>query len=175
MRLTKGENAPTFSVKDISGKTIRLEDYKGNHTLVAFFRYASCPFCNLRVHNLIERYDDLRAKGIDVIAFFESPKESILKYAGKKPTPFPIIPDPERKIYNLYGVETSWGKFFKSFVTGAGEFIRATKKGFLPGKMENNIAQMPADFFVYPDGKIHTAHYGNSLADHLPLKILLDI
>jgi len=55
MRLQAGQPAPDFLRPDIGGKTIRLGDYRGRYLLLSFYRYASCPFCNLRVHELLQR------------------------------------------------------------------------------------------------------------------------
>ncbi|MFQ3213478.1 MAG: peroxiredoxin Q/BCP, partial [Marivirga sp.] len=50
MKLDNTLTAPLFNRKDIFGRTINLEEYKDKKLLIAFFRHAGCPFCNLRVH-----------------------------------------------------------------------------------------------------------------------------
>ena len=55
MRLQAGQAAPDFLRPDIGGKTIRLSDYRGRYLLLSFYRYASCPFCNLRVNNIFSK------------------------------------------------------------------------------------------------------------------------
>ncbi len=107
MRLKEGEKAINFTVTDLSGKTISLEDFKDKKILLSFYRYASCPLCNLRISQLIQQYNDLKKKGLVIIAFFQSPKESMLQYVGKQNVPFLLIPDPEREIYKLYRIEKS--------------------------------------------------------------------
>lgn len=41
--LREGEEAPDFEVKDHTGKTQRLSDYRGRHVLLWFFPKADTP------------------------------------------------------------------------------------------------------------------------------------
>ena len=105
-----------------------------------------------------------------MLAFFESPKESIVKYVGKQNPPFSIITDPERTVYKKYGVESSWIAFFLSAFTRSYDGINAFLKGFLPYKLEGEIALLPADFLIDENHKISVAYYGKDIGDHLPLE-----
>ncbi len=167
MRLKEGNKAKLFSVTDFEGNNINLEDYKEKKLLLSFFRYASCALCNLRISQLIQEYDALKEKGLFIIAFFQSSMESMEQYVGKQEVPFPLIPDPERKIYKLFGVEKSWIKFIKGGLTKT--LNKAHKKGFKTGKREGQVNLVPADFLI-ENLVIKRAYYGNSIADHLPLK-----
>ena len=89
LRIKAGEKAREFSVKDIEGNPISLGDYQGKYVLLSFFRFASCPFCNLRVHRLSQRYDEWQAKGLEVIAVFESSSQTMQRFVGKQAPPFP--------------------------------------------------------------------------------------
>lgn len=168
MRLSQGQDAKAFEVTDIRDQRIALADYKGKKLMLAFFRYAGCPLCNLRIHHLIQRYPGYQAKGLNIVAFFESSKDTILQYTGKQNPPFPIVPDPECKIYDLYGVETSLLGYFLVGLK-VKTMIQAMAK-FKPGKMENRITLVPADFLIGPDQKIHKIHYGKDIADHMPIE-----
>jgi hypothetical protein len=77
MRLTSNLAAPLFKVKDVYGRTIDLAEYGDKKVLIAFFRHAGCPFCNIRVHNLLKVHPALKAQGLEMIFFFES-KEKVL-------------------------------------------------------------------------------------------------
>lgn len=82
MRLPPGEPAPIFTTKDCFNRPLALEDYRGKRLLLSFFRYASCVFCNLRVHLLIRHYPALHDRGLEMVAVFQSPPHSIRKYVG---------------------------------------------------------------------------------------------
>ena len=77
-KLKIGDKAPDFETIDANGDTIKLSNYRGQKVLVAFFRYAGCPVCNSRVHDLIQNYDSISSKGYKIIAIYES-NNSILK------------------------------------------------------------------------------------------------
>jgi len=99
MKLTIGQMAPDFSTEDVFGHPISLRDYAGKRVLLSFFRNGACAMYNLQVHRLIQKYPDYHAQGLDIIAVFESPRESILQYVGKQDAPFPIIADPTASLY----------------------------------------------------------------------------
>ncbi len=169
MRLQAGEQARDFEVQDMAGNKISLQDYQGKRLMLSFYRYASCPLCNLRVHELLERYDSLKGKGLHMLAFFQSPEESIQRYVGKQAPPFPIVADPERSVYRAYGVEPSWGGFLKGSLR-ISQLISAARKGFLPGKMEGEKAMIPADFLIGPDLAVEQVYYGSDIGDHMPIR-----
>jgi len=93
MRLQAGQAAPDFLRPDIGGISIRLCDYRGRYLLLSFYRYASCPFCNLRVHELLQRLPEFEKRGLSLVAVFQSAREGIIDHVGKQQPPFPIIPD----------------------------------------------------------------------------------
>jgi len=165
MRLISGKKAPKFSIKDIFGVEHSIEKYIGQKWMLSFFRYASCPACNLRIHELVQVYDKFQAQGFLILAVFESPKESILDYVAKDELPFPIIPDPKRKLYKEFGVESSWLGYLKGLPTA----MKGMLNGFLPGKMEEDLAMIPADFLIDEQGEIHTVYYGKNIGDHLAI------
>lgn len=83
MRLQAGQPAPDFLRPDIDGGTIRLNDYCGRFLLLSFYRYASCPFCNLRVHELLQHLPELEKRGLSLIGVFQSAREAIMDHVGK--------------------------------------------------------------------------------------------
>jgi len=172
MRLKENEIAPSFSVVDMNGKTFDLDSPREKPLLIAFFRYASCPLCNLRVHELIENYENLKDK-IEIVLIFQSPKEKIEQYVGKQNIPYRLLPNPNKKLYHLYGVENSWLGFAKAWTVEIKRvFIALFKKHYLPGSVEGEIHRIPADFIVDRDNKILKAYYGKDIGDHLPLEEL---
>lgn len=172
MRLKSGQAAPAFAVKDIYAKGLGTEQYNKTKLLLSFYRYASCPFCNLRIHDLSKHAEKFRQQGLEMVAVFQSTPEQIKKYAGKEEKPFTIIADEGRELYKLYGVETSWWGFTQSFVVRLPDLVRSTLLGNLPGHMDNEINRMPADFLIDENGYIEIAYYGRDIGDHLPLQDL---
>src|SRR5262245_42570211 len=175
MQIEPGMLAPSFHVEDVFGNPIDLDGYAGKRLLLSFFRNAACAVCNLRVHELIERYPAYHRGGLEVLAVFESPRESILQYVGRQEAPFPIVADPQAQLYALYGVEVSEEKVAKTMgmpetqVTVAA----AAAQGFeLTPEAGSNFNRMPADFLIGPDLIVQHAHYAEYVMDHLPFETI---
>ncbi len=168
MKLKTGNKAPQFLTTDIFGNTIKSEDLRGKKLMLSFYRYASCPLCNLRVNQLIQKHDKLASNGLNIVSVFQSPVESILKYVGKQDAPFPIIADPTHTLYKLYGVSGNWAAFARAGLK-LDKMAKAAKLGFMPGKMEGDIKMVPADFLIDEKGFIHTAYYGKDISDHIEI------
>ena len=82
--LNPGTAAPPFAVADLFARPLALSDYRGRTLLLSFFRNAAWAMCNLRVHQLSERFPGLHRAGLDVVAVFESPREAMLQYVGRQ-------------------------------------------------------------------------------------------
>ena len=170
-RLNTGEKAPSFKTRDWQGKSIELLDTHPGKTLLSFFRYASCPLCNLRVHELIREQGRFSEAGIRILAVFQSPAERIAHYVGQQSPPFPLIPDPDLKLYRLYGVETSWWGVVRTWTVGLPQVFKAVfANGYLPGRVENEVNRIPADFLIASDGQLIDVYYGRDIGDHIPLE-----
>ena len=171
MKLKPGQHAKNFSVKDFKGNPISLEDYRGKKLILSFYRYAACPLCNVRVHELIKRYPEFKKKGLNFLAFFESPRESIEKNVGKQDAPFPIIPDPERLIYKKYGVGSSWWGMIIGMLN-LRVILKMFKYKYFVKKPEGDVRLLPADFLIDEKGVIRHAFYAKNISGHMPMSVI---
>lgn len=172
MKLHAGSPAPRFEVEDVWGTPVRLDDLVGRPILLSFFRNALCAICNLRVHQLIERYPAYASAGLAVLTVFESPAERVRDNVGKQDVPFTLIADPTARLYDLYGVETSAEKVEASAARPETPSIidAAAAAGFqLTPEEGSNFLRIPADFLIGPDLVVARAHYAEYVTDHLPL------
>lgn len=169
-RLKPGEIAPAFQTRDWQNNPIEPFGTHPGLTLLSFFRYASCPLCNLRVRELITKHEEFVENGTRILAIFQSPAERIAHYVGTQSPPFPLIPDPDLTLYRLYGVESSWRGFAHAWTLGISQVFKAVvANGFLPGTMENDIHRVPADFLITPAGNLIDVYYGRDIGDHMSL------
>ena len=170
MRLEPGQPAVPFTAQSIDGTAVSLNQFAGTPVLLMFFRYASCPMCNLHLHDFAKHFARLRDRGLAVVGFFHSPAHSIRAHAGGRQYPFPLVADPKFRVYRMYGVETSWLRLLLSTANPRfyGDFFRSLLHGFRGG-IAWHMAKMPADFLVGPDGRLVAAHYGRHIGDHLPV------
>jgi peroxiredoxin len=169
MKLKKGDPIIPFEATDIYGNPISTDDYKGEKLMIAFFRYAECLFCNLRVHQLQEQSLEFEQKGLKLIAVFQSPAEDIKTNLGDANPLFPIIPDVKRELYKQYGVEYSLLGLLKGYLRWI-KVLRAFSRGHYVKRGVGSAKIIPADFLINPDQTVHTAFYGNDISEHLPLK-----
>lgn len=173
MSLQAGDIAPDFETQDIFGNPIQLKDYAGKKIFVAFHRYAACPFCNLRTEQIIQYAPLWQSKGLAMIAFFQSPASSIVKNVGRQEPPYPVIGDPDRIIYNRYFVESDKMKAAatlpKTLIAGVMARLGSDK---ISGDGDDTL--IPAEFLINPDLTIHTAYYGENIADHIPIKRIVE-
>lgn len=169
MKLKAGDNIIPFDVHDIYGNPISTSDYKGEKLMIAFFRYAECLFCNLRIHQLMENSLEFEEKGLKLIAIFQSPVEDINKNLGAANPLFTVISDPKRELYKHYGIEYSLFGLLKSYFRWI-KVLQAFSRGHYIKRGVGSAKIIPADFLINPDGTIHTAFYGNDVSEHLPIK-----
>ncbi|MBI2279812.1 MAG: AhpC/TSA family protein [Bacteroidetes bacterium] len=170
--LLKNDKAIDFIVSDYLNNQVTLSDYKGKKVLLSFFRGAACPFCNMRVRELINNYPKFEEKGIVIIAFFASSKEEISEYAGKQNAPFSIIPDPTLKFYIKYGVEQSkWG-MLKTMLNPI-KMVNMMTSGFFNLKSSKDKPIVPADFLIDEHQSVHAVYYGKDFGDHMNIEKIL--
>ncbi|VAW69550.1 Peroxiredoxin [hydrothermal vent metagenome] len=168
MRLQSGQPAPEFKLFNINGEEFNTQDLKGKRYLLTFYRFASCPFCNLRVHQLTKQYAEYNDT-FEVIAVFDSTLENLQKYAIRHQPPFPVLADKDNNIHRLYHIEHSISGVVKGIILRFPALILSIFKGYIPWRIKGDITGMPADFLVDENGIINSAYYGNDEGDHIPL------
>ena len=148
------------------GNTFNIESTYGKKTLVTFYRFATCPFCNLRISEMNQRYAEL-GDNFGVIAIFDSPIDFLIESMKKHDTNFIILADENFKYFKSYDVEQSVWKLIVGSTTGFFRLCKAISKGYIPLIMKGSMRTVPVDILLNEDGTIEKAYYGNSTADHL--------
>jgi peroxiredoxin len=174
MKLKTQTTAPAFSAESLSGKTVSLEDYKNKNLLVKFYRFATCPVCNLHLRNFVKQYDELKKEGLEVVIIYHSPKWRMEKNFPQD-IPFELLSDPGKNIFRKYGVESSLAGMFSWRLMR--DYMLALKAGYPTGMLSHDGGVMghPADFIINKQGKIVFAHYGKNYADSLSIKQVIDV
>ena len=168
-RLLEGSKAPFFVLPDLGDQPFSLGMLRGKKTMLSFFRHAGCPFCNLRVHHLIEETDRLRQMGVEVVGVFGSPLEHMRAHVGRQNPPFALLADPDDTIHDLYGCERSLWHALRSHFTP--DFIKGWRFGTASGSTINGeFTRLPAEFLIGPDLTVERVYYGKNASDHIPLE-----
>lgn len=174
MRLTIGSTAPNFTAQALGGRKVDLAALRGRTVLLKFYRFATCPVCNLHMHRFIKDYGSLQALGLTTVVFYHSPEERLQMVNDDLP-PFHLVPDPGKLVFRAYGVETGLAGMISPAVMR--DYVRALRAGFSPGMLSSDggITGNPADFIVDAEGRVVFAHYGRHYADSLHAGQIADI
>lgn len=166
-------NTLNFELENTEGKRVNLQGYKGRKVLVSFYRDTACPFCNLRIHELISNYGNLRRNNIDIIAVFPSSVERIIEYSGKQQAPFELLADPDEKIYRELKVKKDkWG-MLKSMLHLKRTF-QVMRSGFMNKEAMKVPPTLPVDILLDEEHNIIKRYDGTFFGDHIPMGELLN-
>lgn len=166
--LAPGQSAPPLVLTAHTGDLFDLHKQpKAERTLVVFFRFAGCPFCNVHVHVLIERSPELTRAGMKVVGVFGSSVASIRDRVARQQPTFPILADPDDTAHIAWGAthDSTLGMLDPRNTAAALQAV--ARRGTLGGRTDGKFVRMPADFVLDSDLRVHTAHYGRYAADHL--------
>ena len=103
--LNVGAKAPSFSLKDSTGKMVASKDLlkEGNLVLV-FYRGAWCPFCNTYLHKLQTRLTDITAAGGRVVAVSVENPDASMAIAKKNEVLFTVLSDPNLDVARKFNI-----------------------------------------------------------------------
>ena len=166
MQLKKGDVIDHLDLPSITGENFDIKKIIGKKTLLTFYRFATCPFCNLRIYEINQRFLELE-NNLSVIAVFDAPIDFLTQSMEKHDTPFTILADENFEYFAKYDVEKSIWKFLIGTTTRFFRFCRALSKGYIPITMKGSMLTVPVDILINADGTIARAYYGKSTADHL--------
>ncbi len=104
--LKVGDIAPEFEAVDEQGNTIKLSDYRGKKLILFTYPKAMTPGCTAEACNLSDNYKLLTNKGFAILGLSADDTKKQIRFKEKYNFPYPLIPDTEKIILNLYG---AWG------------------------------------------------------------------
>ncbi len=105
-----GDPAPAITAIDQDGKPLDFSAiYKSGITLVYFYPKADTPGCTAEACSLRDNYDDLRAKGLQIIGVSEDKTGAQKKFQEKYKLPFPLVADSDGAVAKAFGVPTLKG------------------------------------------------------------------
>jgi peroxiredoxin Q/BCP len=105
--LTVGDPAPSIDAPDQDGNKLNLDQFRGNKVVLFFYPKDNTPGCTAEACSLRDSYSELTEKGLKIIGISPDSEQSHKNFRTKFKLPFPLIPDPEKKILEDYGV---WGE-----------------------------------------------------------------
>lgn len=124
------KSAPGFSLQDIHGKTVNLEDFRGKSILLNFWA-TWCEACKDELPSMQRLYEAASSQGIEVVAISIDRRnfDRVKKYAEEYKLTFPVLWDPDQKVrkhYYIMGLPTTYligpNGQLKGFASGAREW-----------------------------------------------------
>jgi peroxiredoxin len=111
--------APDFSLKDFSGREIRLSSLRGSVVLVNFWA-TWCPTCVVEMPSMEKLVTSTKGKNFRLLAVSVDDDWPQVRQFFKKGTPLEIVLDSQRSVPALYGTE----KFPETFIVDKDGMIR---------------------------------------------------
>jgi peroxiredoxin Q/BCP len=144
-KLSPGDEAPAFSLKDQGGKTVKLADFAGKKLLVYFYPKADTPGCTVQSCAVRDSIASLSKLGAAAVGISPDAPSAQQKFDEKFGLGFPLLSDPDHAVAEAFG---AWGK--KSMY----------------GKEYEGIVR--SSFLIDEKGKIVEAWYKVSPQDTVP-------
>jgi len=102
--LKEGMKAPAFTAPSSQGGEISLEDLRGKRVVLYFYPKDNTPGCAREACGFRDAGAELRKAGVVVLGVSKDSLKSHGNFAEKFGLNFPLLPDPEKKIIEAYGV-----------------------------------------------------------------------
>lgn len=102
----RGDKIPLFELVNYDGVLFDMgKELDKNHVVLSFYRGAWCPFCNLEIGMLQDRYDEIRDLGANVVAISpQNPDYSIL-FKARHNILFPVLSDVGNSVSKQFGLD----------------------------------------------------------------------
>ena len=105
--LEPGDQAPTFSLPDQAGSTVRLEDFRGRVLLLYFYPKADTPGCTTQSCAVRDASEDFAGLDTAVVGVSVSGAHDQDAFDKKFGLGFPLLSDPDHAVADAWG---AWGE-----------------------------------------------------------------
>ncbi len=160
-------HAPDLRVTLDDGSEIQLNElYASERLVLVFLRHFGCTFCREQVAQL-----RLQSK-LNVVFVGMGNVEQTSDFKAKMRSPHRFIADPDRRVYEAFGLGLGTGKQIfnaKVFARGFG----ATLRGHFVGAPIGDPWQMPGVFLIETTGEVSWEYRSVTIADNVDAPALL--
>jgi peroxiredoxin Q/BCP len=108
--LKAGDPAPDFELKDQTGNTVSLHQFRGKSAVVVYFYPKDdTGGCTAQACQFREDHAMFRAAGAQIIGISDDSEDSHSQFAAKYSLPFTLLSDEGGRVRKLYGVKKTLG------------------------------------------------------------------
>ncbi len=172
-KLIPGVAAPDIVLPATDGSTFKMSDYLGKRVILTFFRFSSCPFCNIRINRIVKRWNEFSDDTV-MVGVFDARIGELTKRMKKHNAPFRIVADESYEHFAKNSVRKSFARFLMGALRSPLTFMQATLKGYFPLTLSlGKLSIIPVDILIDEHGKVVKAHYCKDTVDHIPIDELI--
>lgn len=114
--LPVGAQAPSFALRDSSGKLVRSEDLLALSPLVVkFFRGRWCPYCMTELEIWRDLYGQIRERDTLMVAIGPQIERQSDFMVGQHGLPFPVLSDPGNKVAEQFGLVYAVPEYHRTY------------------------------------------------------------
>jgi peroxiredoxin Q/BCP len=103
--LKPGDPAPRFAARTHEGGEFRLEDRKGQWTVLYFYPWAGTSGCTRQADAFRDNIAAIRTQGAEVFGISTDTVESQAAFHEEEHLPFTLLADPEGAVATAYGAK----------------------------------------------------------------------
>ncbi|CAN7274121.1 thioredoxin-dependent thiol peroxidase [Microbacterium foliorum] len=107
VRLDSGSAAPDFALLDQDGATVRLDDLRGQKTVLYFYPAAMTPGCTTQACDFRDSISSLEGAGYRVIGVSRDEPAKLAEFRERDGLTFTLLSDPDHAVHTAYG---AWGE-----------------------------------------------------------------
>ncbi len=111
-----GKKAPEFSLKDDSGQTVSLKDFRGKKVVLYFYPKDDTPGCTQEACDFRDQGKTFKKENAVILGVSADSVESHAKFKKKFDLPFPLLSDPEKETIKAYGVWKEKSMYGKKYM-----------------------------------------------------------
>lgn len=162
-----GDFAPSLAVQDVDGRVLQLATlWQDGPLLLTFLRHFGCPMCKAFVAQLRQVYPELQALGVEIATVTMGRPDMTQEFCRQQSVPFACLADPERLVYQAYGLIDSF--IGATHPTTWVAYARSVLRGNLPRPMPLGTphGQLSGAFLIDQQGVVRFAHRNQTAADN---------
>lgn len=105
--LEEGIKVKDFSLKDQTGQTHKLSDYKGRKVVIYFYPKDNTPGCTTQACGFRDVYDIYQNQHVVLLGISADGLDSHISFAQKYQLPFVLLSDEDHRVSTYFG---AWGE-----------------------------------------------------------------